>query len=242
MRIVLTLMLAAVLALVPSAATPVVEPEPEPIIIEPVSIVILCPDIVYRYCESQEEAIAFNNKITHYLHLMAQQEPHPTMTVEAERLRNIQERLRDDIRRFEEYPVATYIWQRLRNDGFSEAVAAGIIGNMAIECGGFTLHLQPDAYNSYEHGGGLCGWLYCYYPDAQGATLEEQYNLLMRTLKWSYTMFGASYERFLAMTDPAEAAYAFAKNYERCYESEYNYRVRRDLAKVAFGYYAVGQD
>jgi hypothetical protein len=76
--------------------------------------------------------------------------------------------------RASEYPVATQVWLFLKEElGYSDAVCAGIIGNMMAECGGHTLNLQWDLYNASYHYG-LCQWSSKYYPEMQGATLEEQ--------------------------------------------------------------------
>lgn len=42
---------------------------------------------------------------------------------------------------------AERVWDYLRSLGYSEMGAAGILGNMAVECGGLTLDLDPTATN-----------------------------------------------------------------------------------------------
>ena len=41
-----------------------------------------------------------------------------------------------------EYPAATVIWITLKEEGFSDEVIAGIIGNLMAEVGGQTLNLN----------------------------------------------------------------------------------------------------
>ena len=41
--------------------------------------------------------------------------------------------------KYNEYPVATEIWMFLKNCGYNDYVAAGILGNMMAEVGGNTL-------------------------------------------------------------------------------------------------------
>lgn len=62
--------------------------------------------------------------------------------------------------------VAEQIWNFFINDmGYSEPVAAGIMGNIMRECGGDTLSgLDPSAQNSYGNGHyGIIQWdmVYC---------------------------------------------------------------------------------
>jgi hypothetical protein len=69
--------------------------------------------------------------------------------------------------RASEYPVATQVWLFLKEElGYSDAVCAGIIGNMMAECGGHTLNLQWNLYNASYHYG-LCQWSSRYYPEMQ---------------------------------------------------------------------------
>lgn len=212
-------------------------------------VIILCPDIIYHRYETKDAAAEYLNKVSYWINLIEQQPPHPEMAKELIRLRKIQFALETDIERFEEYPEATFVWQSLLNDGFSREAAAGILGNMMTECGGRNgklLGLKPEAYNPYEHGGGLCGWLYQYYPTAQGATLEQQYELLMNTIQRQFSRHGNlykkgfTYEDFITMTDPEQAALAFAKIYERC--ASYTYSRRMERANIAYMYYAAGQN
>jgi len=126
--------------------------------------------------------------------------------------------------RMNEYPVAAAVWHALTTNGYSEAAAAGIIGNMMAECGHQTLALDYTAYNSSGGYYGLCQWSKKYYPEMYGASLEAQINYLLESAK-----------DYMDYDDPAEAAIAFAKGYERC--SSASYERRKEHAWTAYDYF-----
>ena len=145
--------------------------------------------------------------------------------------------------RQEEYPVATEVWLFLKNEmGYSDAVCAGIIGNMMAECGGQTLKLKWNAKNKSSGCYGLCQWHPKYYPKLQGTNLEQQLehikvsfpDVLSRYIGICYKK-GFTYEDFLALEDPAEVAYIFCVAYERPGPGSYN--VRRENAIKAYEYF-----
>lgn len=168
-----------------------------------------------------------------------------TMLLEMERIDIIINTTEIDIAKYtkweQEHYYAAKVYEFLRQNGYSAEVACGIIGNMMIECGGFTLDLQPFAYNPQEHGGGLCGWLYEFYPEANGASFEKQCDILLNSIEYQFSVFdflyykGFSYEIFLTMTSPEDAALAFAKVYERCASVSYN--MRQTAAREAYNYF-----
>lgn len=142
---------------------------------------------------------------------------------------------------WKEYPVATEVWLYLTDTmGYSNYVAAGIIGNMMAECGGLTLNLDWTMINAFSECYGLCQWHPRYHQSVQGANLQEQ-------LAYTYTSFpeilsryaslyqqGFSYDKFLAMTDVREIAKAFCLIYER----PGGYDVRRgECAAKAYDYF-----
>jgi hypothetical protein len=143
--------------------------------------------------------------------------------------------------RMEEYPAATTVWNYLTQTlGYSDAVAAGILGNMMAEVGGQTLALQPSIYGHSSNGYyGICQWSLRYYPSVNGASLEGQLDLLASTIEAEFNEFGFvsgySYEEFLQITDEKAAALAFAKTYERCGSGSYS--VRQKNATKALEYY-----
>lgn len=139
---------------------------------------------------------------------------------------------------WEEYPIATECWVYLKELGYNDYVAAGIIGNMMAEVGGGTLNLQWWLGDSFY---GLCQWSTYYRPEARGLNVSEQLDLLRDTIKAEidYAGFvyksGFNYEQFLKLEDEREAALAFAMAYERC--AKQHYYIRRDYAEIAYNYF-----
>ena len=139
--------------------------------------------------------------------------------------------------RMAEYPVATTIWNYLKNLGYNDYVAAGILGNMMAEVGGQTLDIQPTLSNGAYYG--MCQWKMCYYPSASGLGTEGQLDLLANTIEQEFNEFGHasgySYEEFLNIQDEQAAALAFAKTYERCGSGSHS--VRQKNATKALEYF-----
>lgn len=142
-----------------------------------------------------------------------------------------------------EYPYAAYIWKTLTGEyGYSEPVAAGIIGNAMTEVGGWvgnaaTMNLNVTASGKTYYG--TWQWKKKSYKDVVGAGIEGQVKFLMDTIEKEYNDFGKkggySYQEFLGITDPATAALSFAKTYERCGSSSYGRRQR--CAQIAYDYF-----
>ena len=139
--------------------------------------------------------------------------------------------------RMAEYPVATTIWNYLKDLGYNDYVAAGILGNMMAEVGGQTLDIQPTLSNGAYYG--MCQWKMCYYPSASGLGTEGQLDLLANTIEQEFNEFGHvsgySYEEFLNIQDEQAAALAFAKTYERCGSGSHS--VRQKNATKALEYF-----
>jgi hypothetical protein len=141
----------------------------------------------------------------------------------------------------EEYYYATNVWKFLRERNFSQEVTCGIIGNMMVETSGGTLDLKPNIYSSSGNYYGLCQWSQKYYPGTKDLPFEYQLDYLLGTMPWEFNTFGWLYrkdfdfEEFLKITDPAEAALAFAKSYERCGPA--SYEMRQDAALKAYEYF-----
>lgn len=147
------------------------------------------------------------------------------------------------------YPNMTEIWLYLTNDAYlSDAVSAGIIGNMCVEAGGNgTGDIQPHIWDgatgkTYY---GVCQWNVKFYPDVKNKDLRSQLNFLVNTYKQEFENYGSNYsnrygskfrtEQFLAMDDPYEAAIAFAMCYERCGKN--HVKIRGSIANNVFEYY-----
>lgn len=139
----------------------------------------------------------------------------------------------------QEYPEATYVWEYLKDYGYNDYVCAGIIGNIMVEVGGYTLAIQPNlCSNAYA---GMCQWALKYRPEAAGLNLEEQCIFLTDTIESEFATFawiyqsGFNYEAFKSMTDCEDAALAFAKVYERCGSGSYS--LRQKCALTAYNYF-----
>lgn len=140
-----------------------------------------------------------------------------------------------------EYPVATEIWNYLKNLGYNDYVCAGILGNMMAEVGGQTLDIQYWLYNPSGDYYGCCQWSMYYFPEIGGADLKTQLDFLRDTIKLNIDMFGNNYQqgfnydKFLTLTDERAAALAFADCYERG-APQYN-QSRINNATVAYNYF-----
>ena len=135
----------------------------------------------------------------------------------------------DEVRmeeRMAEYPVATTVWNYLKDLGYNDYITAGILGNIMAEVGGHTLDIQPTLLNGTYYG--MCQWKMCYYPSVSGLGAEGQLDLLANTIEQEFNEFGYvsgySYEEFLDIQDEQIAALAFAKTYERCGSGSYSAR------------------
>ena len=139
------------------------------------------------------------------------------------------------------YPVATEVWNYMKALGWSDAVCAGIMGNMMAEVGGHTLNLKYDAYDKNKAYYGLCQWSGKYYPQIQGTDLKTQCDFLRDTIKKQIDIYGKryasgmNYKEFLKLEDPKEVALCFAIAYERC--SSATYSVRQTNAVKAYDYF-----
>lgn len=169
------------------------------------------------------------------------------MKDEYDRLQIIHSQIQQDLDRSlvweSEYYYAAKTYTFLQQFGYNDAVICGIIGNMMIETAGGALALQPTAYNSNGNYYGLCQWDLQYYPHYKGASFEQQLNYLVESLPYEFNTFGKLYKKsfvyedFLEITDPAQAAYIFAKVYERC--SSLGYKARQNAAIKAYEYFVL---
>jgi hypothetical protein len=213
---------------------------------------LLYPDIVYKQPitnKEAEEAIVMLDSLIANLEFecnsgLYNQKAVSKMQKEIVRIFEIKEALQLDLARFTEweakYPYATKVWYFLRENGYSEEVSAGIIGNMMIETSGGSLLLNPTIYDPPGKYYGLCQWSIRYNPDIAGKSFEEQLDYLQATIEREFKTFGKryrsgfNYEKFLKLETPEEAAYAFAVVYERCSPKGYNRRQRAAVAAYKY--------
>lgn len=139
------------------------------------------------------------------------------------------------------YYYATQTWKYLRNMGYSNAVCAGIMGNFMTETGGHTLNIDPYDYSSNGRYYGIAQWSSKYYPEVHGKDLDYQLEFLPKTIKKEFDNYGHlykkgfTYEDFLNLDSPRDAALAFAKVYERCGSGSYS--KRQNGAEKAYDYF-----
>lgn len=159
-----------------------------------------------------------------------------SMTAELTRLQEVANNYYNDIVCYttweHDYSYAAKTWEFFKQRGYSDAAVFGIIGNMMIETSGGSILLEPAVYNPSRNYYGLCQWSTKYYPEVKDKPFEEQLVFLDETIETEFSTFGKLYsngfdlEDFKNMTDPADAALAFAKVYERCGSGSYTLRMQ----------------
>lgn len=129
-----------------------------------------------------------------------------------------------------------YIWSYLTNEmGLGDIQAAGIFGNMMVECGGRSFNLQPYIYSPGGNYYGLCQWSTTnHHRQIAGGSVEQQLEYLSATIRDE--MGAVRYGEFEAAADPESASYCFARWYERCADPS----GRGSEARRAYEYYCVG--
>lgn len=147
--------------------------------------------------------------------------------------------------------VARNLWNYLRELGYSEVVAAGIIGNFVAEVGdpstkdsNFDLDWRSNTGSEI----GLCQWMgarkdaiigrYGNKPSCE-EQIEFMHNELTGTNGVVRQVTEAQYQLITNALTPEDAAYYFALYFERCGSG--SYRVRQFKAKQAYEYFALGR-
>lgn len=133
-----------------------------------------------------------------------------------------------------ELTLQQYIWNYLTIEmGLSDYAAAGIFGNMMVECGSRSFNLQPYIYSPGNSYYGLCQWnTFGHHSSINGGTLDEQLTYLAETIERE--MGSYQYGRFVNADSPESAADIFGQWYERC-SSPYG---RRNEARAAYERFA----
>lgn len=121
-----------------------------------------------------------------------------------------------DIYELKGYPTYLQVWKYLTGPmGLSDAQAAGIFGNMMVECGSRSFSLQPYIYSPGGSYYGLCQWSTSnHHSGINGGTLEQQLGYLCDSIEGEMGSYG--YSRFIEATEPESASVIFARYYERC--------------------------
>lgn len=167
------------------------------------------------------------------------------MKVEITRIKNEKDKVLKDINLLatweKEHYYAAKTWEFLMRRGYGRAATSAIIGNMMIETAGGTLDLKPITYDPTKKYYGLCQWSLKYNPGIKDLTFEQQLDYLDANIEKEFNTFGKCYKKgftfddFINMTDPDEAALAFAKVYERC--ASFSYSKRESAARIAYDYF-----
>lgn len=154
-----------------------------------------------------------------------------------------------------EFPIAQYIWDRLIELGYSEYVAAGIIGNLVAEVGDpstkdSNFDLDWESNTGIEIG--LCQWtqgrrqtIINRYGNSPHYTNQIDYMIdeLLGTNGIERQVSENQYQLIINASTPKEAAYYFALYFERCYRDETgrgkdSYNARQNKAQQAYEYFS----
>lgn len=160
---------------------------------------------------------------------------------EQEAAYKLQQAKNKEAKHYSEYYAASYVWYFLKNCGFNDYVCAGILGNMMVECGGWTLNLHYSIYDASGNYYGLCQWVNTWCAEVHGQSLDGQLRYLVRTMKPEISQFaykyysGFSYSKFCNLQNERDAALAFAQCYEKCKGNTYT--LRQDCATIALRYF-----
>ena len=199
-----------------------------------------CDSLMEAAHQMADAARALGYDESHEVIVLAKQE-----YADANYLKDLYQQVYDEVnavweQRSTEYPTATYVWLYLDDLGMSDAVKAGILGNMMVECGGNTLSLESEIYSSAGYYG-LCQWSIGYQANMSDKDLESQCEFLANTIARELNTYGHLYKRgfdyssFMSLTNEKEAALAFARAYERC--GFFSYGMRRACATTAYNYF-----
>lgn len=217
---------------------------------EPVLFQELDYEIFYDTVKSKDFIVEINSKIQ-CLETSIESDEYTieavdSMLQEKSRLLDIITQIESDVSHYikweQEYYYAAKTWQFLKQQGFSDVVVSGIMGNLMVETGGQTLKLVPTLYDAATgQYYGICQWSLKYRPTVAGMPFEDQLYYLMSDIEYEMDTFGFcyksgfTYKDFIELDSPEAAALAFAKAYERC-SSRY-YRIREKAAIEAFNYF-----
>ena len=235
---------------IPASTSVILVEEP---VIELIDEPVLFPELIYKRFYNIELTQEYCNKFLESSNVIDSaitsgtfcSEAISAMELEYERLQSIIQMLQSDINQYivweNEYYYAAKTYEFLKRMGYNDAVSCGIIGNMMVETAGGTLKLKPTVYSPSGTFYGLCQWSAIYHPEARGLSFDQQLEYLANSISVEFKTFGwlykkdFTYEDFLAITNPMDAAYAFAKVYERCFPVSLVSRTH--AAKVAYDYF-----
>ena len=147
------------------------------------------------------------------------------------------------------------VWNYLKSKGYSEAAAAGVIGNLMWESGG-TSDIKLNAVESNGEGIGMCQWSYgrkrnfLNFLKSKGASwptqdIQLQLDFMLSELEgnqWIWTNIGSEYgadakvtiAQFKQCNDIAKATTYFCANFERCHKKDAHLDTRIKYAQAAY--------
>lgn len=139
------------------------------------------------------------------------------------------------------YNNAQKLWDALKKNGLSGAAISGVIGNAAVENGGFYIIDRAEGhYGNDEKSAGIAygntpttsagysyavagGGLFQFTPytkfaavgDKKWLDMQAQVDFMVNSYKSQGTSYGSGFKAFGHSTDPGQAAVTFQKEYER---------------------------
>ena len=146
-----------------------------------------------------------------------------------------------------EFPIAQEVWDTMKSFGWSDAMCAGIMGNMMRECAGNNFDLHWQAVNKSSGCYGLCQWTPMYHHRVQNANVQEQLAYLKSSLEnKEYSPggrrinYGDLLERLKSLKTPEAVAKEFFIDYEwivNNHPSQASVRQRQANARRAYDYF-----
>lgn len=149
------------------------------------------------------------------------------------------------------------VWNFLTGNGYSEAAAAGVIGNLMYESGGGPSDIKLNTVEAGSGEGiGMVQWsferktAFLNFLKSRGSSWPNndvglQCEFMLSELEgdqWIWTSYGAEYgsdahitlSQFKQLTDVTLATKAFCANFERCHKSDANLSQRTKWAQAAY--------
>lgn len=146
-----------------------------------------------------------------------------------------------------EFPIAQEVWDTMKSFGWSDAMCAGIMGNMMRECAGNNFDLHWNAVNKSSGCYGLCQWTPMYHHRVQNANVQGQLAYLKSSLenkeyspRGRRINYGDLLERLQSFETPEAVAKEFFIKYEwvvNNHPSQASVRQRQANARRAYEYF-----
>lgn len=220
------------------------------IILLMLAIIILCWNLILL---QNENAMLKNEIDTTKAEYASLVDMNSSISDELESVKNEFEKIKSELEevkkenlkwssKYNQYPSATIAWIYMTEElGWSNVVAAGILGNMMSECGGQTLKLDWDSNG--KSGYGLIQWI-----GGRRASIKEKYGELPTVVEQIEFIKDELYgtngvkqqvtdkqrDLILNATYPEQCAAYFAKWFERPASSDYSKREANAVRAYAY--------